>query len=62
MLKIYIVLSTFQGCPSDVKAYLNEVDANKEARRLRRELGIRKGHEEESENAVDVKPVEVYGA
>ncbi len=61
MIKVYIVLSTFQGCPSDVKAYLNEVDANKEASRLRRELGIRKGQEAESENAVEVKPVEVFG-
>jgi len=61
MIKVYIVVSTFQGCPSDVKAYLNEVDANKEAQRLRRELGIRKGQEAESESTVDVKPVEVYG-
>jgi hypothetical protein len=61
MIKVYIVLSTFQGCPSDVKAYLNEVDAHKEAARLRRELGIRKGQEAESENAVEIKPVEVYG-
>jgi hypothetical protein len=59
MTKIYVVVSAFQGCISEVSAHLQEGDAKKEQTRLRRELGIIKGHEEESPNAVEIRPVEV---
>lgn len=54
-----MVVSTFQGCPSDVKAFMDPAVAEKEARRLRHELGVRKGHEGDSENAVEVREVKV---
>jgi DNA polymerase III gamma/tau subunit len=40
MTKVFIVISAFQGCISEVSAYLSRSDAVKELARVRRELGI----------------------
>ena len=58
-MKIYIVSSAFQGCISDVKAFLDPKEARKEKLRLYRELGIELGHEEESSSSVQINEVEL---
>ena len=60
MTTIYVVASAFQGCISDVKAYLNRPDAVKELVRVRKELGIGPAHQEESESSVEIKEVELH--
>jgi hypothetical protein len=58
-MKIYIVSSAFQGCISDVKAFMNPKDARMEKLRLYRDIGIEMGHEEESQSSVAIHEVEL---
>jgi hypothetical protein len=58
--KIIIVATSFQGCITDVQAFLDPAEASKEMIRLYRELGIRLGHEAESQHSVTKHEVEIH--
>lgn len=58
-MKIYVVSTAFQGCITDVKAFMNPKEARKEKFRLYREIGIEIGHEEESQSSVAIHEVEL---
>jgi hypothetical protein len=60
MTKVYIVVSAFQGCISEVNAYLDRGDAVKELVRVRRELKISPTHQEESQHSAEIKEVELH--
>jgi hypothetical protein len=57
-LKVYVVTTTYQGCISGVKAFIDSRNAETYKHKEMKELGIHVGHEEESEN--DVQLHEVY--
>ena len=59
MTKVYIIVTAFQGCATEVKAFLNQKDASKEMIRLYRELGIKLGQEAESQSSVTRHEVEI---
>jgi len=58
-MKIYVVSSAFQGCITDVKAFMNPKEARKEKVRLCQELNIELGHEEESQSSVAIHEFEL---
>lgn len=59
MHKIFIVVSAFQGCISDVKAFLSRAEADRCLGKTRKELGIRKGQESICENSAELREVEI---
>lgn len=65
-MKIYIIVGVFKGAVSSVQGFLDAGQAEVELVKLRKELGIVPGHEEESENDaqlheidVDLRPISV---
>lgn len=60
MTKITVVATAFQGCITDVQAFLDPTEASKEMIRLYRDLGIRLGEEAESQHSVTKHEVEIH--
>lgn len=52
-MKVYVVIGVYAGC-------IDESDADKELKKLRRSYGIRKGQEAESEHAAELHELEVH--
>jgi len=58
-MRIYVVVGVFQGVVNDVEGFIDAGEAELELARLRHEYGIVPGHEEESENNVQLHEVDV---
>lgn len=58
-MDIFVTVGVYSGCIDEVKAFTDEADAEKELRRLRRQYGIRKGEESESEHAACLYKLQV---
>lgn len=58
-MKIYVVVSVYQGVVSEVKGFIDPGEADAEAVRLRHKYEIVPGYEEESENEVQLHEIDV---
>lgn len=65
-MRIYVVVGVYQGVVAEVKGFLDPGEADVEVTRLMEQYDIVPGHEEESQNdvqlhavGVDAKPVSV---
>lgn len=58
-MRIYVVISVYQGVVSEVKGFIDSNQADMELARLRREYGITPGHEEESANDVQLHELNI---
>jgi hypothetical protein len=57
---VHVVVAVYAGVIEHVSAWVNEADAEKEYHRLRRDYGIKKGLEAESNHVVELfSPVTV---
>lgn len=58
-MKIYIVIGVFQGVVDTVKGFIDSGEAEMELGELQVAYGITPGHEEESENSVQLHEIDV---
>jgi len=58
-MRIYVVISVYAGVVDEVMGFKDAAEAETEAAGLRKELGIRLGHEEESEHCVKIHEIDV---
>ena len=58
-MRVYVLVSVYEGCVDKVLGFQDAGDAETEAARLRKELGITLGSEEESENDVQTYEVDI---
>ena len=54
MKPIHVVVGVYGGCADSVQLFTDKVEAEKAETKLKKELGIQEGHEEESDNRVVV--------
>lgn len=54
MPKVWVLVGAWSGCIDSVWAYTDKATAEREEEKLRKQYGIRKGHEGESDHAVEL--------
>lgn len=58
-MRVYVVVSVYAGCVDKVLGFQDASEAETEAAKLRRELGIKLGSEQESEHDVQLHEIDI---